>query len=196
MTFFQARVQIPLWVACILPNLISRPVHVQAADAVMPETQRSFLADNCVDCHNAKKQKGKLRLDNISFAIDSLEQADRWEKILNQVNAGEMPPEDAKQPERAAKTDFLDAFSNSLVAARKSLGDRRGQITMRRLNRREYQNTLRALLGVDINVAELPSDVAAPGPEVVFDTVGSGLFVSSRYQEPRTFVSNPPPSRP
>jgi len=181
MAFFSARVQILLWGACILLNLIFRPAF--AADAVMPETQRPFLAANCLNCHNAEKHKGKLRLDNISFAIDSIEQADRWQKILNQLNAGDMPPEDSKQPERAAKTDFLEALSNTLVAARKSLGDRRGQITMRRLNRREYQNTLRALLGVDINVAELPSDVAAPGPEVIFDTVGSSLFVSSSQIE-------------
>ncbi len=181
MSFFQTRVQIPLWGTCILLNLVFRTAF--AADAVMPETQRSFLKNNCVECHNAKKQKGKLRLDNVSFAINSIEQADRWQKILNQINAGEMPPQDAKQPGRAAKTDFLDALSNTLVAARKSLGDRHGQITMRRLNRREYQNTLRALLGVDINVAELPSDVAGPGPEVVFDTVGSNLFVSSSQIE-------------
>ena len=181
MDFFQTRVRIPLWGVCILLSLVFLPV--RAADAVMPESQRSFLAKNCVECHKAEKQKGKLRLDNISFAINSIEQADRWQKILNQINAGEMPPEDAKQPERAAKTDFLDALSGALVAARKSLGDRHGQITMRRLNRREYQNTLHALLGVDINVAELPSDVAGPGPEVVFDTVGSNLFVSSSQIE-------------
>ena len=109
--------------------------------------------------------------------FDTVEQADHWQKILNQLNAGEMPPDDEKQPERAAKTDFLDSLAGTLVTARKSLGDHHGQITMRRLNRREYQNTLRELLGVDINVAELPSDVAAPGPEVIFDTVGSNLFV-------------------
>jgi len=45
-----------------------------------------------------------------------------------------------------------------MVAARKSLGDQRGVITMRRLNRREYQGTLRELLGVEINVSELPAD--------------------------------------
>ena len=181
MAFCQARIQILLWSACILLNLV--PTTALATDASMPEAQRPFLASNCVECHNAEKQKGKLRLDNISFAINSIEQADRWQKILNQLNAGEMPPEDAKQPERVAKTDFLDALSGVLVAARKSLGDQRGQITMRRLNRREYHNTLRALLGVDINVAELPSDVAAPGPEVLFDTVGSSLFVSSSQIE-------------
>src|SRR5580692_10438366 len=179
MAFFKSLAQISAW-ALILLNAVPR---AGAADAVMPEAHRSFLANYCVKCHNAQKQKGKLRLDDISFTIDSVEKADRWQKVLNQLNAGEMPPDDSKQPEPAAKTDFLDSLSSALVTARKSLGDQHGQIIMRRLNRREYQNTLRALLGVDINVAELPSDVAAPGPEVVFDTVGSNLFVSSSQIE-------------
>jgi len=54
---------------------------------------------------------------------------------------------------------------------------------MRRLNRREYANTLRTLLGADMNVSELPGDTTAPGPEVVFDTVGSNLFMSSNQIE-------------
>lgn len=180
MAFFKLLAQIWAW-ALILLNAV--PPWASAADAMMPEAHRSFLASYCVKCHNAEKQKGKLRLDDISFTIDSVEKADRWQKILNKLNAGEMPPDDSKQPEPTAKTDFLDSLSSALVTARKSLGDRHGQITMRRLNRREYQNTLRELLGVDINVAELPSDVAAPGAEVVFDTVGSNLFVSSSQIE-------------
>ena len=179
MAFFKSLAQIAAW-ALILLNAMPQ---ADAADAKMPEAQRSFLANYCVKCHNAQKQKGKLRLDNISLAIDSIENADRWQKILERLNAGEMPPDDEKQPDSAAKTDFLDSLAGALVTARKSLADHHGQITMRRLNRREYQNTLRALLGVDINVAELPSDVAAPGPEVIFDTVGSNLFVSSSQIE-------------
>src|SRR5271154_1801289 len=124
MAFFKSLAQISAW-AWILINAVPR---AGAADAIMPEAHRSFLASYCVECHNAEKQKGKLRLDNISFAIDSVEKADRWQKILNQLNAGEMPPDDAKQPERAAKTDFLDSLASALVTARKSLGDHHGQI--------------------------------------------------------------------
>lgn len=86
-----------------------------------------------------------------------------------------MPPETAKQPERVAKADFLDALAQTLVMARKSLGDAQGSITMRRLNRREYKNTIRDLLGVDLRVNELPAD----GGAGTFDTVGSSLFMSS-----------------
>ena len=146
-----------------------------APHARLDDKHRVFFKDYCIECHNEKKQKGKLRLDDISFALDSVENADRWQKILNQINSGEMPPEDAKQPERVAKTEFLDSLSHTLMAARRTLGDSGGQITMRRLNRREYKNTLRDLLGVDINVRELPAD----GGAGTFDTVGSSLFMSS-----------------
>jgi hypothetical protein len=152
----------------------------EAADAPAPiarmdEGHRSYFKAYCTECHNAEKQKGKLRLDDISFVLDSVENADRWQKILNQINSGEMPPEDAKQPNREEKAGFLDALSGTLVIARKTLGDVQGNITMRRLNRREYRNTLRDLLGVEVRVNDLPAD----GGAGTFDTVGSSLFMSS-----------------
>ncbi|MEY5008945.1 MAG: hypothetical protein RLZZ253_84, partial [Verrucomicrobiota bacterium] len=73
------------------------------------------------------------------------------------------------------KTEFLAALSETLMLARKSLSDVQGTITMRRLNRREYRNTIRDLLGLEINVQDLPSDAGAGN----FDTVGSSLFMSS-----------------
>jgi hypothetical protein len=143
--------------------------------ARMDERHRGFFRAYCTECHNAEKQKGKLRLDDVSFVLDSVESADRWQKILNQINSGEMPPEDAKQPDREEKAGFLDALSGTLVTARKTLGDVQGNITMRRLNRREYRNTLRDLLGVEVRVNDLPAD----GGAGTFDTVGSSLFMSS-----------------
>ncbi|MCX6852975.1 MAG: DUF1592 domain-containing protein [Verrucomicrobia bacterium] len=99
--------------------------------------------------------------------------------FLNQMNSGDMPPEDEKQPANAAKADFLDDLANVMVAARRTLGDQNGVITMRRLNRREYKNTLRELLGVDVNVSDLPADSGAGG----FDTVGANLFMSANQFE-------------
>jgi hypothetical protein len=150
-----------------------------AAAARMDEKHRAFFRESCVECHGAEKQKADLRLDTISFALDTVENAERWQKILNQINSGEMPPEDAKKPEAAVKTEFLDELSRTLVTARKVLGDQHGKITMRRLNRREYQNTMRDLLGVAVNTRDLPSDGSAQS----FDTVGASLFMSSDQLE-------------
>ena len=103
----------------------------QAAElprAQFNEKHRAFFKDYCVECHNAEKQKGKLRLDDIAFGIGTLENAERWQKILNALNSGEMPPEDETQPDKARKTKFLDDLSCTLVIARKVLGDAGGQI--------------------------------------------------------------------
>jgi mono/diheme cytochrome c family protein len=159
------------------------PQAASAADAapaaIMPERHRDLLKANCLSCHGPDKQKGKFRVDDLPFTIATVEAAERWQKVLNQLNAGEMPPEDEKQPAVAAKTDFLDDLANAMVAARRSLGDQNGVITMRRLNQREYSNTLRELLGVEINVSELPADGGSGG----FDTVGANLFMSGNQFE-------------
>ena len=147
--------------------------------ARLDEKQRDFLRAHCVECHGPEKQKGELRLDDISFALDKVEDADRWQKVLNQLNSGEMPPEDAKQPAPAAKTDFLEALSGTLVTARRALSDSGGRTPVRRMNRREYQNTLRDLLGVEVDVQRLPADGGAGS----FDTVGASLFMSSDQLE-------------
>jgi len=168
----------PIFYQLLIFFIASLNLSLTAADAPHAELDskhRAFFKDNCLTCHNAEKQKGKVRLDDISFTVDSVERADLWQKVLNSINSGDMPPEDEKQPEPGAKTDFLDDLSRTLVTARGRLSDSGGNIAMRRLNRREYKNTIRDLLGVDINVRELPADGGAGN----FDTVGSSLFMSS-----------------
>jgi hypothetical protein len=143
--------------------------------AALDDSHRTFLREHCTTCHDAEKQKGKVRLDDIPFVLDDIPTADLWQKVLNSVNSGEMPPEDEPQPTDEAKTAFLDALSGTLVTAREVLSDVEGRITMRRLNRREYKNTIRDLLGVAVPAGELPAD----GGAGTFDTVGSSLFMSS-----------------
>ena len=149
-------------------------VAAEAPSALFSEKHRALLKDNCFSCHNAEKQKGKFRMDDLSFSIGDNRTAERWQKVLNALNSGEMPPEDEKQPPAEAKADFLDDLAKVMVVARRNLGDTKGEIAMRRLNQREYGNTLRELLGVRVAVNELPADSNASG----FDTAGTNLFMS------------------
>ena len=167
----------PQFLACLalLFPLLSAVSAAELPDAVMPERHRTFFKNYCVDCHNSETKDGNLQLDNISFALDSVEKAERWQKILNQLNSGSMPPKEAKRPDNEEKTEFLDELAQTLVKARKSLSDVGGTITMRRLNRREYKNTIRDLLGIDLDVSDLPDDRGVGG----FDTRGASLFMSS-----------------
>ncbi|RFC46274.1 MAG: Protein of unknown function DUF1592/DUF1588/DUF1587/ DUF1585/DUF1595/Planctomycete cytochrome C [Verrucomicrobia bacterium] len=144
-----------------------------------------LLKEHCAECHNDRKQKGHFRVDTLPAQILTPEDADRWQKVLAQLNSGEMPPEGEKPLPDQSKTDLLEDLSNAMVTARKTLADRHGAIPMRRLNRREYANTLRDLLGVKANVSKLPTDTVSGH----FDTSGAALFMSQNQFEQYRSVS-------
>ncbi|MBT4887210.1 MAG: DUF1587 domain-containing protein, partial [Planctomycetaceae bacterium] len=150
---------------------------VQAAttEVRFPEKHQTFFTTHCFECHDTETQEGGVDLETLSFTIATIEQAERWQKVLNVLNSGEMPPEDSEQPDGNEKADFLDELAQTMVSARRSLADSGGRITMRRLNRREYQNTIEQLLGLQVDVSSLPADGGAGS----FDTVGASQFISS-----------------
>jgi hypothetical protein len=141
----------------------------------MPETHFEVLHNYCLNCHDSIEEKGGMNLEDVSFSLDTIEAAETWQKVLNAVNSGDMPPEDETPLPAAEKTEFLGDLSRQLVIARQALSDSGGVITMRRLNRREYENTIESLLGVRIDASDLPADTNPGG----FDTNGSALFFSS-----------------
>ena len=141
---------------------------------LVPEKHLDLLDTYCMDCHDADTQKGKVNLEALPLSVDTLQHAELWQKVLDVLNSGEMPPENKRQPEKVKKADFLEDLAKTMVLARKKLSDSGGQITMRRLNRREYQNTIKSLTGVNLNVDSLPPD----GGSGTFDTQGSSQFVS------------------
>ncbi|MBT4275211.1 MAG: DUF1587 domain-containing protein, partial [Verrucomicrobia bacterium] len=161
----------------ILSTLLLIGAFAQAGEPAvqLPQKHRALLKDYCFDCHDTEMREGKVELETLPLLITTIEQAELWQKILNAMNAGEMPPEKKRQPDSAAKADFLDALAQTMVAVRRSFSDTGGKITMRRLNRREYRNSIKHLTGVNIDVSNLPSDGGAGS----FDTVGASQFISS-----------------
>ena len=66
-----------------------------------PEKHFDFLEKYCLDCHDSLTEKGEVNLEDLPFHIETIEQAESWQKVLESLNSGEMPPEDKKQPEGA-----------------------------------------------------------------------------------------------
>ena len=162
--------------AALLPlALLVRASGADSTQARMDEKHRAVFQNYCLKCHDEKTQKGKVRLDDIPLEISDILTAERWQKVLNQINSGEMPPEEAKPLPDAVKASFLEALSKQMVVARKALSDAGGAITMRRLNRREYVHTIQELLDVEVDPHGLPVDDNGG----TFDTIGSALFFSS-----------------
>ena len=160
---------------CIVTAWLCSLIEAAPPEARLPEKHRAFFKAHCLDCHDSKTREGKVDLERMSFRITTIEQAEFWQKVLNALNAGEMPPKDSDQPGNAEKADFLEDLARTMVAARQALSDSGGKITMRRLNRREYRNTIEQLTGTKVEVGSLPPD----GGSGTFDTVGASQFISS-----------------
>lgn len=143
----------------------------------------SFIEEHCIRCHSATTSKGELRLDVIEKDLSRTATFERWQQILERVQSGEMPPTDEPRP----KAEQVSAFVKKLTARMDEVAMQRrteGRVVLRRLNRVEYENTVRDLFDVNVSVKEmLPEDAIAHG----FDNVGAALNISpvliERYLE-------------
>ncbi len=151
------------------------PSAVTAAPAgSFDQVARPFLAKYCIDCHGPKKQSGSLALHKADAASV---QDDRpsWESVLEKLRAGEMPPKKKPQPTAAEKAAFLAWLDGALAHSACTKPADPGRVTLRRLNRAEYNNTVRDLLGLDVQPADdFPADDVGYG----FDNIGDVLAVS------------------
>ena len=124
---------------------------------------RPFLAKYCVGCHGPNKQKADLRVDKLDPDMVHGGDTDMWQEVLDLINVSEMPPKDAKlQPKRAERQVIVEALTASLRQAMEAKRSTGGRNVLRRLTAYEYNNTLRDLLGLDLQYAtDLPPEGAA-----------------------------------
>lgn len=171
--------------AVVFGILVSIASSVYAdAPHVLDSGLRDFVAEYCIDCHGPDSQKGALRFDTLSNHLDDHPTLQAWVKALDKVSSGLMPPPRAAQPEKKDSRAFMTALTRQLHVASRSLQQRDGRVLLRRLNRNEYETTLRDLLGTQVAVKDLlPDDGTAAG----FDNVSEALDISAvhllRYQE-------------
>ena len=150
-----------------------------------PKTGPDFLTANCVACHNASTKEGKLDLTALPRNFDDPKAFALWVKVYDRVRHGEMPPPAMHAPPAAARAAFLKGLSAPMLAADEARVTREGRAVWRRMNRDEYENTLRDLFDTPwLQVKEiLPED----GISARFNKVGEALDVShvqmSRYLE-------------
>jgi hypothetical protein len=140
---------------------------------------RPFLARHCLECHSGEKPEGELRLDRLAPDFDDPDTRAHWLTVVKRLKAGEMPPEKKPRPpekEVAALSDWVSGGVAAAAARRAA----EGRVVLRRLNRVEYENTVRDLLHIDVSLKEqLPQDGSANG----FDNVGTALHLSSFQME-------------
>lgn len=140
------------------------------------ETIRPLLTQFCLDCHSASKQEGELDLERFTTIADVRRDARAWQKVVEMLDNGEMPPKDSPQPmadERRALREWAARYLDAEALA--NAGDP-GSVVLRRLSNVEFDNSVRDLTGVDLRPSrEFPADSAAGEG---FTNVGEALVMS------------------
>lgn len=156
---------------CIATIMTAQPAAPQNASA---NPIREVVATYCVTCHNERLKTGNLTLDNADpeHVADS---AEKWEKVVVKLRSRSMPPAGNRRPDNAtydAAAAWLETELDRAAASRVNPGR---PANLHRLNRTEYANAIRDLLGIEIDVSSLlPPDPQAHG----FDTNADALMIA------------------
>lgn len=139
-----------------------------------------FLEKHCLRCHGPEKEKGDLRIDQLSRDFKLGADTHHWAEMMEQVNSGEMPPKKEKQPSQAEIAAFVTSLDARIKEGRAARMAARPAVSHYRLSRKEYQNTVYDLLGVRYDPAkpgELNEDTLWHG----FERIGSELSLSPSH---------------
>ncbi len=156
----------------------------QAAPDEFVQSIRPVLTENCAACHNPNNPKNRIGFLKAATSKDMQANRGLWRNVAAQLHNRTMPPVDSKlsEDDRLRVSRWIE---DQLRQTACDAGDYAGKVAVRRLNRREYHNTIRDLLGVDFNVAEIFPNDGTGGAG--FDTNGETLFVPpllmERYME-------------
>ncbi|MBL9199906.1 MAG: DUF1592 domain-containing protein, partial [Opitutaceae bacterium] len=147
-----------------------------ARAAELPAKAGAFVEKHCAGCHDAVEKKGDLDLTALALNPADPKNFALWLKVHDRVESGEMPPKKKARPAAGELRDFLGVIGKSLAQAEQARFGGEGRATQRRLNRYEYENAVRDLLGAPwLQIRDsLPED----GEAQRFNKVGDALDVS------------------
>lgn len=169
-----------LVIAAALPSpAASHAGYAHAGSDLFRQQVQPVLREFCFDCHADGARKGGVAFDEFNSDQALLEDRSLWFKALKNVRTGLMPPATKPQPSAAQRAQ-IDAWIKSAVFKVDPENLDPGRVTVRRLNRVEYQNTIRDLIGVDFSAeTEFPADDTGHG----FDNIGDSLTLSPMLLE-------------
>ncbi len=176
---------LPVLLHAAAPPRASKPPAARPASGPPPErasSARALLDQYCVTCHNDTAKTAGLTLAALDMSRAG-EHAELWEKVVQKLRSGAMPPAGARRP-AAAEYDLLastieGALDRAAAAAPPPPAPRP---SVARLNRAEYANAIRDLLAVDIDArALLPADDAGYGFDNIADVLSMTPALLERY---------------
>lgn len=149
-------------------------------DVIYQEKIVPFFKNYCFDCHSKDIMEGELSIEQYTSVKQILEDRKPWERIYDMVRVGAMPPSDVDMPSEAERLEVANWLDKTLFHMDCNQATDPGRVTIRRLNRNEYNNTIRDLMHVDFKpAADFPLDDVGYG----FDNIGDVLTVSPLLME-------------
>ncbi len=145
---------------------------------------QQLFADHCQKCHSGEKAKGDFEIKSLSQDFSNRKNREMWLAVLEKLKSGEMPPKAKPRPpaqDVQALVGWIDARAGAAEAARRA---KEGRVVLRRLNRAEYANTVRDLLGVDVDLTDLlPPDTSTSGFDNSAEAMHTSSYLMANYLE-------------
>ena len=153
-----------------------------ASEQAFASEIQPFLEKSCYPCHGERRQKGGLNLEKFDSAAAIGAEPDIWDHALLKIATGEMPPEDEPRPLQEQLDRVTGWLEQILARADRAAAVDPGRVTLRRLNRAEYNNTIRDLLGVSLRPADdFPQDDSGYGFDNIADVLSLSPVLMEKY---------------
>jgi Protein of unknown function (DUF1592)/Protein of unknown function (DUF1588)/Protein of unknown function (DUF1585)/Protein of unknown function (DUF1587)/Protein of unknown function (DUF1595)/Planctomycete cytochrome C len=163
-----------------------------AKDAALAQYHQQIepiLKNNCYDCHADGSSSGNVSFDTLTNASQILNNPELWLKVLKNTRAGLMPPPKKHPRLPADKQQVLDQWIEFAAFGVDPKNLDPGRVTVRRLNRSEYRNTIRDLMGFDFDTdTALPADAVGYGFDVIGDVQTMPPMLLEKYLEAARFI--------
>ncbi|HVN03595.1 MAG TPA: DUF1592 domain-containing protein [Bryobacteraceae bacterium] len=164
---------------------------------------KPVLSKTCALCHNDKLQSGGLNIKAFLTPDSINSYRDGWETILQKLRAGEMPPKGIARPPEVQMQELIHYVEGQFAKADQNVKPDPGHVTARRLNRREYSNTIRDLLAVDFRAErDFPTDDSGYGFDNIADVLTISPVLMEKYMDAaetiasRAMGADPLPKKP
>ena len=174
------------WVVILLMVFGTLPV----AGAQQPGAEpRVFITTYCVTCHNDRLKTGQLSLEKMDF--DNIPAgAEVWEKVIRKLRASAMPPQTAPKRPDQAMADAFASYLETTIDRAAAAKPNPGHATLHRLNRTEYGNVVRDVLGLEIDPTPLlPADDESYGFDNIADVLKISPSLMQRYMSASWSIS-------
>lgn len=159
----------------------------------------TFLEQYCFSCHGGDQPEVGLALDSYQDKLSLVKDYDAWERVLDMLETNQMPPDGNDQPTIEESDAFVQHVQAIFEEASRTAKPDPGKITVRRLNRVEYRNSVRDLLGTDFDpAANFPADDVGHGFDNIGDVLTMSPLLMERYLDAaeaiatRVIILNPP----